>query len=59
MLVIQDRMITYENEMNRAIKQLKSVTQMSDKVRINSDIHALKEKIQELKNTLTNYGEDQ
>lgn len=52
-------MITYENEMNRAIKQLKSVTQMSDKVRINSDIHALKEKIQELKNTLTNYGEDQ
>lgn len=59
MLVIQDRMITYKNEMNRAIKQLKSVTQMSDKVRINSDIHALKEKIQELKNTLSNYGEDQ
>jgi len=59
MLLVQDRINEYEVEINRGINQLKTVVQMREKVQINSDIHALKLKIHELKNTLENYGEDQ
>lgn len=58
MLKVQDRIDQYETQINKSVKELKSTTQMSEKVRINSDIHGLKQKVQELKNTLSNYGED-
>lgn len=58
MLEVQDRIDQYETQINKSVKELKSTTQMSEKVRINSDIHTLKLKVQELKNTLSNYGKD-
>ena len=50
MLEVQDRIDQYETQINKSIKELKTVNQMSEKVRINSDIHTLKLKVQELKN---------
>lgn len=58
MLEVQDRIDHYEAQINKSVKELKSANQMSEKVRINSDIHTLKLKVQELKNTLSNYGKD-
>ncbi len=52
MIAVQEEIQAYEVKINSAVKELNSTTQMSEKVRINSDIHALKQSIQELKNKL-------
>ena len=49
LLIINESVENYQTEINIQQKQLKSVTQMSEKVRINSEIHDLKQKINELK----------
>lgn len=49
LLTINESVENYQSEINLQQKQLKSVTQMSEKVRINSEIHDLKQKINELK----------
>lgn len=49
MIAVQEEIQAYEVKINSAVKELNSTTQMSEKVRINSDIHALKQSIQELK----------
>lgn len=49
LLTINETVENYQTEINTQQKQLKSVTQMSEKVRINSEIHDLKQKINELK----------
>ncbi len=49
LLIINEAVENYQTEIHDHQKQLKSVTQMSEKVRINSEIHDLKQKINELK----------
>lgn len=57
LLIINESVENYQSEINLQQKQLKSVTQMSEKVRINSEIHDLKQKINELKVKIE-YGKD-
>lgn len=59
MLALQEEIQAYQTQINQNIKQLTAATQMNEKVQLNTDIHALKTKIEELKNTLLNYGKDQ
>src|SRR5690625_53363 len=59
MLTLQEEIEAYQTQINQNIKQLTAATQMSEKVQLNTDIHTLKTKIEELKNTLLNYGKDQ
>ncbi|EPH12279.1 hypothetical protein HMPREF9713_01120 [Myroides odoratimimus CCUG 12700] len=58
MLKVQDSIDEYKTQINKSVRELKTVTQMTEKVRINSEIHSLKEKIEELINTLSDYGKD-
>ncbi|SMP18024.1 DUF4391 domain-containing protein [Chryseobacterium profundimaris] len=57
LLTINESVENYQTEINTHLKQLKSITQMSEKVRINSEIHDLKQKINELKAKIEN-GKD-
>lgn len=52
MIAVQEEIQNYQTQINLAVKTLNSTTQMSDKVRINSDIHALKQSIKALKDKL-------
>lgn len=52
MLLLQEQIKALEYEIKSAKKALATATQMNEKVRINSDIHQLKNSIQELKNKL-------
>lgn len=58
LLSLMEQMESYEGEIARAVKDLKSTTQMSEKVRLNSDIHTLKNKIEALKNEINSHGKD-
>lgn len=57
LLTINESVENYLSEIKIQQKQLKSVTQMSEKVRINSEIHDLKQKINELQAQIK-YGKD-
>ncbi|SHJ88884.1 DUF4391 domain-containing protein [Epilithonimonas mollis] len=58
LLGISESVANYQSNIDYYQKQLQDATQMSEKVRINSDIHDLKEKIQELKYKIDQYGKD-
>lgn len=58
MLEVQDEIQQYTLQINALQKDLKTTTQMSQKVAINTEIHGFKKQIDELKNKIDTYGKD-